>query len=172
MRFQFFTIPVHTPEAAQEALNVFCAQHRIVSSDRQFVAQGADSFWAVCLAWAEGVAPGLQSQGKRDRVDYREVLSDTDFAAFAELRQLRKTLAEREGVPAYAIFTNEQLAEIVQRKLRTASALGEIEGVGKARVDKDGALFLALLGRVLGSAANGGAVPQAAPAPATHEPTP
>jgi ribonuclease D len=66
-------------------------------------------------------------------------------------------------VPAYAIFTNEQLAEIVQRKLRTASALGEIEGVGKARVDKYGALFLALLGRVLGSAANGGRYPRRPP---------
>jgi hypothetical protein len=32
MRFRFFTIPAFDPDAAQDALNAFCAQHRIVAS--------------------------------------------------------------------------------------------------------------------------------------------
>jgi hypothetical protein len=48
---------------------------------------------------------------KRAKVDYRELLSAGDFVLFAKLRILRKGMAEREAVPAYALFTNEQLAE-------------------------------------------------------------
>lgn len=149
MRFRFFTIPAFDPNAAQDALNAFCAQRSIVASDRHFVDRGVDSFWAVCLSWVEGAAPAFPPQGKRERVDYREVLGEADFAVYSELRRLRKQLAEREGVPAYAIFTNEQLAAMVQRRVVSAQALGAIEGVGEARVDKFGEVFLATLARLL-----------------------
>ena len=73
------------------------------------------------------------------------MLSQTDFALFARLRALRKQLAEREGVPAYALFTNEQLAEMVQRGVHNAAGLKEIDGVGDARIEKYGAAFLMVL---------------------------
>ena len=122
MRFRFFTLPAFDPDAAQDALNAFCAQHRIVASDRHFVDRGVDSFWAVCITWVEGSAAAFPAQGKRERVDYREVLGEADFAAFSELRRLRKHLADREGVPAYAIFTHAHLAARVQRRVATAVA--------------------------------------------------
>ena len=53
---------------------------------------------------------------RRGKVDFKEVLSDPEFAVFARLRALRKERADAEGVPAYALFTNEQLAEMVQRR--------------------------------------------------------
>jgi len=71
MRFRFFTIPAFDRDAAQDALNAFCVQHRIVASDRHFVDRGVDSFWAVCVTWVEGAAPAFPAQGKRERVDYR-----------------------------------------------------------------------------------------------------
>ncbi len=93
-------------------------------------------------AWSR---PQFAQSGKRGKIDYREVLSEPDFALFAKLRAVRKTLADKDGVPAYALFTNEQLAEMVQRRVRTAGALREIEGVGEARVEKYGQDFLAIL---------------------------
>jgi len=158
MRFHFLTIPAFDPDAAQDALNAFCAQHRIVASDRHFVDRGVDSFWAVCVTWVEGSAAAFPTQAKRERVDYREVLGEADFAVYSELRRLRKQLAEREGVPAYAIFTNEQLAAMVQRRVATAQGLGAIEGVGEARVDKFGEVFLAALTRLLPGAGRPAAV--------------
>jgi HRDC domain len=50
------------------------------------------------------------------------------------LRSLRKELAQTEAVPVYTLFTNEQLAQMVQRRYQSKSDLGQIEGVG------DGAL--------------------------------
>ena len=57
---------------------------------------------------------------------------------FAKLRALRKTLADREGVPAYALFTNEQLADMVRRRITTGEAMAP-EGAtpGGKGLDRD-----------------------------------
>ena len=88
-------------------------------------------------------------------IDYREVLAEQEFAVFAKLRALRKTLAEREGLPAYALFTNDQLAAMVQQRATSTTALAAIEGVGKARVEKFGNAFLDILRAELGPAGGG-----------------
>ena len=79
MRFRFFTIPAFDPDAAQDALNAFCAQHRIVASDRHFVDRGIDSFWAVCVTWVEGsasaVAVGAGSFAQRASGKSRSVVA-------------------------------------------------------------------------------------------------
>ncbi|WP_300452855.1 HRDC domain-containing protein [Accumulibacter sp.] len=141
MKFHVFTIDVQQPEAGQEALNVFCAQHRVVDVEKRFVDQGRHSFWAFCVVTLDGDAPSRPA-GDRKRVDYREILGEADFSLFADLRNLRKSLAEREGVPPYALFTNEQLAAMVTRRVTTRSALDEIEGVGEARAQKYAPHFL------------------------------
>jgi superfamily II DNA helicase RecQ len=64
---------------------------------------------------------------------------------FAKLRSLRKALAEKDGVPAYALFTNEQLASMVQRRVKSLKGLEQVPGVGAARVKKYGAQFLEIL---------------------------
>jgi ATP-dependent DNA helicase RecQ len=61
------------------------------------------------------------------------------------LRQLRKELSDREGLPAYAIFNNEQLAEMVRRQVTTIESLRKIPGVGEGRVEKYGTAFLSCL---------------------------
>lgn len=141
MKFQFFSIAAHMPEYGQEALNRFCSGHCVVSVEKNFVAYGTESFWSVCVTYHEGDVKSLPS-GKRERIDYREVLNEHDFALYAKLRDLRKVLAEQEGVPAYALFTNEQLAEMVTSKISTLVELQGVSGVGKARLEKYGDLFL------------------------------
>ena len=41
-------------------------------------------------------------------------------------------MADREGAPVYAVFTNEQLAEIARARAGSAAALKAIDGVGEA----------------------------------------
>ena len=142
-RCQFFTIPIRGGEVEIEALNRFLAGHCIVEIERQFLPDGANSAWCFCVVYAHSVSSA--SSPRQGKVDYKEVLNEVEFARFARLRQLRKELAEREGLPAYAIFTNEHLAEMVRRQVTTADALGEIPGVGEGRVEKYGAAFLGCL---------------------------
>lgn len=148
MKWHFFTIPAIMPDAAQEAFNRFCGAHRVVSVERQFVQDGERSYWALCVSYLDSA----QSNGaeplaptRRGKIDYRDVLNEPDFALYVRLRTLRKTLAEQEGIPAYALFTNEQLATMIQKRVTSKTALGTIPGVGSGRIDKYGDAFLQLL---------------------------
>lgn len=154
MQMRFFRIPIPDPAEAAGELNRFLASHRVVTVDRELVEDGANSAWAVCVTYVGAPEPAPAPKG--GRVDYREVLSNAEFTVFAKLRNLRKTLAEAEGVPVYAVFTNEQLAAMVTQRASSAAAVGAIAGVGEARLKKYGEALLALLRQEvpsLGSAA-------------------
>lgn len=144
MRLHFVTVPIHDSEAAEEELNRFLATHRVIAVERHLVVDGARSAWAVCVTWVEG-ARAEGDGAKKGRVDYRERLNEAEFALFVRLRDARKKAAEQEGVPPYAVFTNEQLAEMVRRRPASATELAQVEGVGAARVEKYGALVLDIL---------------------------
>ncbi|WP_339132833.1 MAG: HRDC domain-containing protein [Candidatus Electrothrix sp. GW3-4] len=82
---------------------------------------------------------------KKSQVDYKEILSPEDFSVYAELRNLRKQIAEDEGIPAYAVFTNAQLAWMVTDNICSNTALSAGKGIGQARVEKYSAQFLSCL---------------------------
>jgi superfamily II DNA helicase RecQ len=149
MSLHFFAVPALQPEPAQSELNSFLAQGRVVNVQRHLVADGAASFWAVCVERLEGPAPlpeGLKDAGRRvvrsGQVDYREVLSPADFAVFVALRDWRKQAALQEAVPVYSVFSNEQLAEVARRRVQSAAQLAAIDGVGPGRVARYGAAVL------------------------------
>ena len=148
MAFKFFTIPIQNTDAAEAELNGFLGGHKVLSVDRRWVDQGPTSFWVFCVDYLDPALTGGAGsrQGKqRPKVDYHDVLSPDDFAVFAKLRDLRKEIAQAEAVPVYAIFTNEQLAQMVQKKIRDKSDLETIGRVGDARIEKYGPRFLEFL---------------------------
>jgi superfamily II DNA helicase RecQ len=145
MRIKYFACSCRGDDEASESLNQLLNNHKIVSIEKHFVQDGPTSYWALCVTYIEQNADSRPGQIKRGKIDYRELLPDNEFAVFAKLRNLRKMLADREGVPAYALFTNEQLAAMVQRRVSTPKALREIEGVGDARAQKYGDEFIAIL---------------------------
>lgn len=146
MAYHFFQIPVSgSPNVAE--LNKLLDHAKVASVKREFVADGEHSFWAFCVqtVGADASPHGSENRKRGGQVDYKEVLSPEDFAVFAKLRDVRKVLAEREAVPAYSVATNEQLAEMVTRKVVRAKGFGPIRGFGEARVEKYGAAFLEVL---------------------------
>ncbi|MBN2661979.1 MAG: HRDC domain-containing protein, partial [Tannerellaceae bacterium] len=72
-----------------------------------------------------------------------------DEALLDSLRQLRKQLAERESMPAYIIFNDQSLADMVDRKPVTLDEFSEITGVGQIKLDKYGKVFVSLIRFVL-----------------------
>jgi superfamily II DNA helicase RecQ len=145
VKLRFFAVPMLDGDEESQELNRFLSMNRVLQVERHFVADGPRSAWAICVSYLDrGGRPALEhAQGKR--VDFREILSEADFAVFVKLRNLRKSMAERDGLPAYTFFTNEQLAAMVQQRVTSLKALEEIPGVGPARVKKYGAAFLEIL---------------------------
>lgn len=122
-------------------MNAFLRAHKVLSIDRRWVEGGADSLWLFCIDYLDSSAAGggdKNGSGSRAKVDYKEILSPEEFAVFARLRDVRKEISQREAVPVYAIFTNEQLAQMVQARATTKSALEKIAGVGDARIERYG----------------------------------
>jgi superfamily II DNA helicase RecQ len=151
MSFKTFTVPIQDAGAAEAELNGFLRSHKILSVEQRWVEQGAYSFWSFCVDYMEGM-PGNVTRppmgGARAKVDYKEILKPEEFSIYLRLRELRKEIAQAQAVPVYTIFTNEQLAKMVQAKATTKAALEEIAGVGDARIEKYGARVLALLTQV------------------------
>lgn len=149
MRLKFFAIPALDPAEAEVELNKFLATHRILTIDRELTIERQRSFWALAVTYQEaGPAGGVKVGAKKPRIDYKDVLNSQDFAVYAELRSLRQAIAGEEAVPPYMIFTNAQLAEMVQERVRSLGEMGRIAGIGPARLKSHGAVFLERLREV------------------------
>ena len=65
------------------------------------------------------------------------------------LKQLRKQLADRESRPAYHIFTDDSLEDMVAQKPITLGDFNLIRGVGQIKLEKYGRVFVSLIRFVL-----------------------
>lgn len=73
-------------------------------------------------------------------------------ALFAALKALRRDIASERGVPAFVIFSDRSLADMVAKKPRTLAAFGEVFGVGRAKTQAFGAQFIAVIERCVAEA--------------------
>jgi superfamily II DNA helicase RecQ len=148
MPYRLFTIPILTDGNEEASMNSFLASHRVLTVERQFVSNGQNSFWCFCVDFIASNSPGnpaVHGQGKKPRIDYREILTPTQFMEFVALRDLKQIIAKEESIPVYTIFTNEQLAAMVQANVRSPVDFRAVPGVGEGRMQKYGARFLDVL---------------------------
>ena len=147
MAFQLFTFSLTAGSVEMETLNRFLRSHRVLHVERRLIELGAQSVWTFCVEYLETPESGgpISSKPSRESVDYRAVLPPAEFAVFSRLRVLRKELADREAIPPYAVFTNEQLAQMVKIPSPSLTSLQSIAGVGEAKVSKFGAALLGVL---------------------------
>lgn len=142
IQYKFFIVPAKNPEYAESDLNQFMRTVRVITTHREFTALGENSFWSLVVEYlSEGGAndsSNISNAINKKRIDYREVLSQSDFAIFAQLREWRKAVAAQENIPVYNVLTNEQMAKIIENRVLTLAALKDIDGVGDSRVKKYG----------------------------------
>ncbi|MCU7868958.1 MAG: DNA helicase RecQ [Candidatus Thiodiazotropha sp. (ex Lucinoma borealis)] len=72
-------------------------------------------------------------------------ISDTDRNLWDALRKLRLELAEAQGVPAYVIFHDATLMEMVEKRPQNNQQLAMISGVGERKLEAYGEAFLICL---------------------------
>lgn len=63
-------------------------------------------------------------------------MDEASFRRFTEMRQIRKQLAQEEGIPAYAIFTDEEMAELAKLEKRTSANMRKLKGIGPKKMEK------------------------------------
>ena len=71
--------------------------------------------------------------------------TNAEEALFQQLRSLRKQLADAQGVPPYVVFADAALRAMAQAQPVTLAAFAEISGVGKAKLERYGPDFVAVI---------------------------
>lgn len=135
MQIKIFTVPIIGGESLNEELNVFLRSKKILNTESQIVQQDGNSFWTFSLKYIEDITIGEREKMK---IDYRQVLDEATFQRFSRLREVRKQLAQDDGVPAYAVFTDEELAGIAKLEELILPKMKSIKGIGDKKVEKYG----------------------------------
>ena len=139
MQIKLFTIPVPGGEGLNEELNIFLRTRKILQVENQLVQSDRGVFWCFCIRYLDNQPPVDQTKKK---TDYRQVLDEESFKRFSRLREIRKQIAQEESIPAYAVFTDEELAAISRYNALTIADLRKVKGVGEKKIEKYGQYFL------------------------------
>lgn len=143
MQLKIFTIPINYGDDMEQELNRFLRSHKILEVDRQIVVLDRSAYWTFAVSYLPTAANKSPSAaGKSARVDYKKVLDPASFERFNTYRNIRKKVAQAEGIPVYTIFTNHELAEMakISRPI-TLDDLKKIPGIGHRKVEKYASYF-------------------------------
>ena len=82
-----------------------------------------------------------KSRGKPSVVD----LKPEDLDLLGQLKARRLELARESGKPAYTVFADATLMDMVRRKPQTLDEMLSVNGVGPSKLERFGAIFLEVL---------------------------
>lgn len=142
MQIKLFTIPINSVEDYNEELNRFLRGNRIIEIEKHLIQAATGVYWCLYVSYAP---VAYTEPGTKEKIDYRSVLSNEQFAIFSALREIRKKIANDENLSAYLIFTDAELSEIAQLSEITLSKLKSIKGIGDKKADKYGTLLIKAL---------------------------
>ena len=134
-----FHIPVTDQGELRDEMNHFLANHKVLEIEQTFYQQRNSACWCFCVRYLHEIPDNhTLSANSRQKTDYKQVLNEAEFTIFSRLRECRKTIALNDAVPAYAVFTDEELAGIVKLEEMTPQKMLSINGIGEKKVEKYG----------------------------------
>lgn len=156
MQIKVFSVPLLDSLEINEELNKFLRSIKVLDIKKEFVNNSDGCFWTFCISYfpIDSSLGNYSAIPRKEKVDYRTVLSEEEFVRFNLMRKVRKIVAENDSVPPYAVFTDAELAEIAKDETIELSVLMEIKGIGKKKVDRYGERFCAEYLRLLNDEKN------------------
>lgn len=134
MQIKLYTVPVFGSEAIEEELNRFLRGHRILQLERHFCADNG-GYWAILIEYVDGdpVAEAPPAN-RRERKDFTEGLTEEEKQRFEYYKKVRKQLADEKAIPAYLVFTNEELALLSKVPDLSEETAKHIKGIAPQRL--------------------------------------
>ena len=144
MQIRVFNIPISDSGEMQSEMNRFLSGQRVLEIEQKFYKNEKGAFWSFCVRYIQGSNTFSQSNAIKNKTDYKEILNEQEFTVFSKLREVRKVLAANDAVPAYAVFTDEELAGIARLPNLEVSKLISVKGIGDKKVEKYGKQLIEL----------------------------
>ncbi|MGM9712615.1 MAG: HRDC domain-containing protein [Prevotella sp.] len=143
MQIKIFNIPIGAEESQIEDLNLFLRANKIIDVKRELAMLDGRSCWSFCITYMLNSQINEQNKPTNGtKIDYKDMLDSKAFQTFTMLRKIRKGIADEEAVPAYAIFTDAELAEISKLQTINIESIRKIPGIGKKKVEKYGNIIV------------------------------
>ena len=79
------------------------------------------------------------------KVKKGNIKETVDRSLLAELKALRRKIADSKGVPAYVVFSDATLVDMCQKHPTTVEELLDVAGVGRVKLELYGEIFLQIL---------------------------
>ncbi len=144
MQIRIYNIPVGDGGEMQAEMNGFLASNKILEVAQHFYQNEHGAYWCFCVRYLLSHSSNFTNQSTRQKVDYKALLNEQEFANFSILRDCRKIIAAEDAVPAYAVFTDEELAGIAKMPVIEVSKMISIKGIGDKKVEKYGKQLIEL----------------------------
>jgi ATP-dependent DNA helicase RecQ len=130
------------------ALRDFLKDKEVLSIRDHFFVKNEAPYLAVLVTYyphrPETTAPFVAPKKHPDK-SWRDLVTTEELPLFNTLRDWRAERSKRDGVPPYVVCTNQQFVVMVKTRPQSLGKLAEIEGFGKAKLEKYGQEILALL---------------------------
>ncbi|MBN1340089.1 MAG: HRDC domain-containing protein [Bacteroidales bacterium] len=105
---------------------------KILEVENQLVSNEKGAFWCFCVKY---IGSQVTYQKKELlKKDYKNELDEATFKVFSKLREARKKLVAEDAVPAYAVATDQELAEIAKLDEISVQSLLTMKGFGQKKV--------------------------------------
>jgi len=137
MQFKIFTIPVADDGSALAEMNGFLRSHKVLEVEQQLISTKSGTQWHFCIKYLANSQADNKPQNS-SKIDYKDVLDEKTFSIYSTLREVRKKIAEEDSMPVYAIFTNEELANISSLNEITLETIKTIKGIGDKKTERFG----------------------------------
>jgi len=139
MQIKIFTVPIIGGERLNEEMNSFLRSKKVLQIEKEFLDSSSSPAWSFCITYLE--ESFTKSKG-RTKIDYKEVLDANSFDRFSQMRVIRKKMAQDEAIPAYAIFTDAELAALAKIEEISVAKMKKIKGIGAKKIEKYGQHFI------------------------------
>ncbi|MDM8523253.1 HRDC domain-containing protein [Desulfococcaceae bacterium HSG8] len=113
-----------------EELNRFLLNKRVKNMRYEFFRVDGHPYWTVLIDYE---IPISKHVGKED-----DSLNDVQKRLYRKLREWRKEISDKEGIPLFIIANNSHLVDVALSAPATLEALRQISGFGKKKIDKYG----------------------------------
>ncbi len=136
----------HTQKLWKKLLHAFLREGILeVSSGKFPVLQLTDKSKDVLQGNASVLLPKTLLEEPKKKTSTRKsrtALTVQDEALFERLRDLRRRLADAAGVPAFVVFSDAALVDMCDKLPHDDETFLSVSGVGKAKLDQYGKVFL------------------------------
>ncbi|PKJ54151.1 DNA helicase RecQ [Bacillus sp. SN10] len=139
IEFNFHTLPTYGLLSNRSVKEVSEFIEFLISDELIAVEHGTYPTLKVTEKGKE-VLLGKENVLRKERVETRQIVQDHPL--FEVLREVRKEIAQGEGVPPFVIFSDQTLKDMCAKMPQSDSELLNVKGIGEHKLVKYGSHFL------------------------------